>query len=63
MQDRYISLPEVRRIAGDKSRTTLWRWVRDGLFPKPRKIGPNSAAWLESELNDWIESRKRQGEP
>ena len=58
MTDRYISMNETRQIAGGKSRVTLWRWVKAGLFPKPRKIGPNSIAWLESELIEWVESRK-----
>ena len=58
MTDRYISLPEVRMVAGNKSRTTIWRWCRLGLFPKPRKIGPNTIGWLESEVDEWVESHR-----
>ena len=57
MKERFVSVKEVRQIAGNKSRVTIWRWVRDGNFPKPRQIGPNSIGWLESEINGWIESR------
>jgi len=29
------------------SRSTLWRWVRDGTFPSPISIGPNSCSWVD----------------
>lgn len=49
----YISWHEAQRRAGNRSRTTLWRWVRDGLFPKPRRIGPGSSAFVEAEVDAW----------
>jgi len=57
VKDRFMPLPEVQKIAGDKSRTTIWRWCRDGNFPKPHQIGPNSIAWLETEVMEWIEQK------
>ncbi len=58
MNDRFIGSKELRKIVGNKSRVTIWRWVRSGFLPKPRKIGPNSIAWLESEINEWIEKHR-----
>jgi prophage regulatory protein len=40
-----------------KSRTTLWRWIRLGHFPQPLKIGPNSLAWTEDQVTQWIASK------
>lgn len=37
-QKRYLSRNEVINLLGI-SETTLWRWIRDGLFPKPVKFG------------------------
>lgn len=54
--ERIILSPELDRITG-KSRVTRWRWMRDGLFPKPVKIGPNSVGWLASEVEAWLQSR------
>ena len=51
--ETYLSNVEVRRIAGGKSTATLWRWVRDGLFPAPIRIGPNSVAWRVSDCQEW----------
>lgn len=50
--------------AADKigvSVTTLWRWQRAGLMPRPRSIGPNVTGWTEAELEEWIESRPLGG--
>lgn len=40
------------------SAATLWRMVRDGLFPKPRRISARAVGWLRSEVEAWIESRE-----
>jgi predicted DNA-binding transcriptional regulator AlpA len=34
------------------SRATLFRWVRDGLFPPPMKIGV-TRRWREEDLAKW----------
>jgi len=39
------------------SRTTLWRMVRRGEFPKPIPISPNRVAWSEAEVDAWIASK------
>lgn len=39
-------------------RVTLWRWERDGLFPKRIQIGPRAIGWYEDEVDAWVESRK-----
>jgi Predicted transcriptional regulator len=40
------------------SRTTLWRMERAGQFPKRIQISPNRVAWLESDVDAWLEARK-----
>ncbi len=55
--ERFLGLKEITKLTG-KSRPTIWRWCRDGHFPKPRKIGPNSSSWLESEILAWIEKQR-----
>ena len=38
MQDRYYTSRTVRRMFGDISDMTLWRWVQKGILPAPKKI-------------------------
>ncbi len=54
--DRFLGEIEVARIT-DLSRTTRWRFERDGLFPKKRHISANRIGWLQSEIREFIESR------
>jgi excisionase family DNA binding protein len=37
-------------------RTTLERWVKEGEFPAPTRIG-GRLYWLRSEVQDWIDGR------
>lgn len=47
----------TNKIGG--SRVKVWRDVRDGLFPAPIILGPNSVGWYENEVNEWLASRPR----
>jgi prophage regulatory protein len=41
------------------SKTTLYRRIAAGDFPKPIPIGLGGVGFLESEVDTWIESRLR----
>ncbi len=36
------------------SRSTLYRKISDGSFPRQVKLGEHSAGWHESAINQWI---------
>ena len=44
------------------SETTIWRERRAGRFPEPIRISPGAVAWRESDIEEWIENRRRQTE-
>ncbi|QFT86562.1 Prophage CP4-57 regulatory protein (AlpA) [Halomonas sp. THAF12] len=48
--------PEVLRRCAI-SNSTLHRLINAGNFPAPVPVGPRAVAWIESEINDWIEER------
>jgi len=33
---------------------TIWKWMREGRFPRSRVVGDSKSVWLESEINEWI---------
>lgn len=37
------------------NRSTLWRWVKNGYFPKPRKVGPGVTVWSHAEVVAFVE--------
>lgn len=36
------------------SPATLWRWVKDGTFPSPFKLGQNTTVWDADEIDQWL---------
>ena len=41
------------------SKSTMWRLIKAGRFPKPISLGPRAVGWLEDEIESWIASRPR----
>lgn len=39
------------------SRSHVWRMVKDGRFPKPRRLSSRAIAWPESDVSAWIGDR------
>ena len=39
------------------SRSQVWRMVKEGRFPKPRRLSTRAVAWLEPEVSAWIGAR------
>lgn len=56
MTVRLISIEQVL----DKvpiSRQQIYMWIAKGRFPKQKKIGKRRVAWLETDVDEWIEER------
>lgn len=56
MHNNFIRLPEVQRRTG-YSKAWLYRLISQERFPKPVKIGSRSIAFVESEVDEWIDRR------
>ena len=54
--DHFIRQREVCARLG-VSRTWLFRHVRAGSFPSPRRLSENAVAYLASEVEAWMKSR------
>lgn len=39
------------------SKSQRYNLIRQGLFPKPIKIGSRSVAWPETEIEAWLQQR------
>lgn len=53
---RFLRIHQVMQFTG-LSRMTIYRLELAGEFPKRRRLGTNSVAWLEADLVQWAESR------
>lgn len=53
---RLLSRPEVEAETR-LSRSTIYRQVDAGKFPRPIRVGIRAVAWWESDINHWKNSR------
>ncbi|HMO74529.1 MAG TPA: AlpA family phage regulatory protein [Sphingopyxis sp.] len=58
---RFLSIGEVMRQTS-YSRTTIWRRIRDGTFPRPIKLGGRMRAWAERDIEQWKAEKDRARE-
>ena len=56
MHDRLMRRREVEGITG-MSRSSIYRLMHDGEFPRPVKVGPAAVRWRASDITVWLESR------
>lgn len=57
---KIIRLPQVIELTTYK-RSSIYRLMDEGKFPKPIKIGARAVAWLEEDINQWLESKIQGG--
>lgn len=50
---RILNIKEVQLIAGNKSKATIYRWIKNGSFPASVRIGGNSVGWPEEVIDEW----------
>lgn len=56
MSQSFIRLSEVQRRTG-YSKAWIYRLLKEQRFPQSVKIGSRSIAFVESEVDDWINQR------
>jgi len=60
---KLIRIKTVKTITGI-SKSHIYLLASQGRFPRPIKLGERSVAWIEEEVETWIENRisQRDGE-
>ena len=53
---KFIVQPQVQEIV-PYSASHIWRLERLGQFPQRVRLGGNRVAWLQCEVNSWVESK------
>lgn len=56
---RILRLKDVIGQTG-LARSTIYKYIDAGSFPKPVSLGGRSVGWVESEILAWIESAIQQ---
>lgn len=53
---RIIRLKDVMSSTG-LARSTIYKYIVEGTFPKSVSLGDRSVGWVEGEVHEWILSR------
>ncbi|EAB6915545.1 AlpA family phage regulatory protein [Salmonella enterica subsp. enterica serovar Chester] len=58
LEDQFVDMAFITSLTG---LTDKWYYklIKDGLFPKPVKLG-RSSRWLKSEVENWLQERINQ---
>ena len=52
-----LSMEQVRQLV-PLSHCQIYRMMKAGTFPRSIKIGLHRIAWMQSDIAEWIESRR-----
>lgn len=55
MTERLIRRPEVLNLTG-MSKSTMYRHIAEGRFPRPVALGEHAVAWRMSDLQRWMDA-------
>lgn len=55
MPDTFLRKRDVLKVTG-LSKSTLYREINEGSFPKPKQITRGSVAWSAAEIAAWQDS-------
>lgn len=50
---RILRLKDVIDTTG-LARSTIYKYVDEGSFPKPVPLGGRSVGWVDTEVHEWI---------
>ena len=54
---RLIRIREVQHRVG-LGRSTIYRWMAEGKFPKAVRLGSHAVAWNEVDIENWIQTHQ-----
>ncbi|WP_437557319.1 helix-turn-helix transcriptional regulator [Acidithiobacillus sulfuriphilus] len=52
----FIRIRELQEMTG-LPKSSIYRLVREGRFPRPVKLGQRASGWRKSEIDQWAASR------
>ena len=58
MRERLLRRREVEEVTG-LPRSSIYRLMKSGDFPRQVSVGPSAVRWKESEITAWVDSRPK----
>lgn len=54
----FYSIAEQMELVG-VSRSCLWKWAQEGIYPKQTKLGGNRSAGKVADINEWLDDPEK----
>lgn len=51
---KIVRLPELITITG-LARSTIYKHISEGTFPKPVPLSSRSVGWIDEEIDQWLQ--------
>ena len=58
MVNKILRLPQVKSQTG-LSRSTIYLRIKNREFPESISLGGRAVGWLESDIQDWLEDKRK----
>jgi prophage regulatory protein len=55
-----MRLPQVKAMTG-LSKSTIYNQIASGDFPRQIQLGYRTVAWVEADIQDWIQGKIKAG--
>ena len=59
---KFLRFKDLRDRGIVSNRVTLSRWIKGQGFPRGILLGPNSRAYAEDQVEEWLETRAAEPE-
>ncbi len=56
---RFLKIKQVLEMTA-KCKTSVYKAISEGTFPKPVHVGEKRVAWIEQEILEWMSGRIRE---
>jgi hypothetical protein len=57
---KYISTKRAKNELGDPGNALFWKWVKEGEFGPPIRMGERKLIWESAKIVDFVERRARE---
>ena len=56
IQKEFLRLKDIQQITS-LSKSTIYRLISEGSFPKQVKVGKRAVVWVRSDVSNWMDQR------
>jgi predicted DNA-binding transcriptional regulator AlpA len=52
----FLRIKDIAGLIVPVGKATLWRWIKQGKFPKPMKLNGTVTVWCAADVKAWCDT-------